>query len=193
MQLESVSSATYTCICSKKLQTGLRNWTTWQRWLARSLRLQMQPLINGLRGRWNYILRTLRAHPDDLVQNDSVLTKRVLPANTGHHTFVEDEISLLQLPARLGGIGFPSMKDIAVQQLDASKRITSAQVSEICLQQGHIPRDGPFQEMVPIPPCSSSTLDSAASKTRRAIANERRKTAADKHRALLSESNCSQR
>ena len=142
-------------------------------------------LSHGLRGRWNYILRTLRADPDDLVQMDSVLTKWVLHAITGHHTFVEDEISLLQLPARLGGIGFPSIKDIAVQEFDASKRITSAQVSEICLQQGHIPRDGP------ILPCS--TLDSAASKTRRAIANERRKAATDKHRALLSESNCSQR
>ena len=81
-------------------------------------------LVHGLRGRWNYLLRTTAIAPESLEQLDIALAGAFLRAITGRSSFTDTELSLLRLPARLGGIGLPSVVEMAREQLEASGRIT---------------------------------------------------------------------
>ena len=136
-------------------------------------------LTHGLRGRWNYVLRTLPAVPKELCWMDAFMVQQLLPVLTGHCSFSDDELKLLHLPARLGGIGFPCVKDIASQEFEASRKVTAPQVKEI-LRQGRRPRDDP------VPTCSAIYSDPVAMKG--AIALERRKAFNETHQALLTKS-----
>ena len=91
-------------------------------------------LTHGLRGRWTYLLRTLEFSAEQLQRLDDTVTEHFLPALTGKRTFTADDLSLLRLPCRLGGIGLPYFKEIATSQLQASQVITSSQVDEIIYQ-----------------------------------------------------------
>ena len=97
---------------------------------------------------------------------DAFMVQQLLPVLTGHCSFSDDELKLLYLPARLGGIGFPCMKNIASQEFEASRKVTAPQVKEI-LRQGRRSRDDP------VPTCSAIHSDAVAMKG--AIALERRK------------------
>ena len=66
-------------------------------------------LTHSLRGRWNHVLRILPAVPEELCQMDTFMVQQLFPVLTGHPSFSDDKLKLLHLPARLGGIGFPSV------------------------------------------------------------------------------------
>ena len=87
-----------------------------------------------LRGRWTYLLRTLEFSAEQLQRLDDTVTEHFLPALTGKRTFMADDLFLLRLPCRLGGIGLPYFKEIATSQLQASQVITCSQVDEIIHQ-----------------------------------------------------------
>ena len=91
-------------------------------------------LTHGLRSKYTFLLRTLPDHNKALDKIDKFLTEEFLPAVSNRKGFTTAELAMLQLPARLGGIGLPSLADIAVSGLEASKDMTLSQVSEIVEQ-----------------------------------------------------------
>ena len=65
---------------------------------------------------------------------DDALASQLLPALTGRSTFSTEELELLRLPARLGGMGIPHLAAMAAEELAASRAMTEGQVREILLQ-----------------------------------------------------------
>ena len=51
-----------------------------------------------------------------------VLEEQLLPVLTGHQRFTADELAILRLPARLGGIGLPFLSFWANNELAAAKK-----------------------------------------------------------------------
>ena len=98
-------------------------------------------LTHGLRSRFTFVLRTMPSTEESLAVLDQVLEKQFLPALTGKLSFTSDELTLLRLPARLGGIGLPWFSRMATTELKASREMTQAQVKEILLQNvdHHVP------------------------------------------------------
>lgn len=90
-------------------------------------------LTHGLRGRWTYIFRTLQIPPDFLVPLEMAIGD-VTKAVTGRLELGEEELTMLRLPARLGGIGLPDVRAIANNEHVASKSVTDNQVLEIVHQ-----------------------------------------------------------
>ena len=91
-------------------------------------------LTHGLRGRYTYILRTLPVSLEGLQSMDDTIVTLLLPALTGRTNFSTEEIELLRLPARLGGIGIPHLVGMAGDELVGSTAMTKGQVREIVLQ-----------------------------------------------------------
>ena len=91
-------------------------------------------LTHGLRGKFTYLLRTLPAPGDGLESLDDALVTCLLPALTGRSNFSSEDLALLRLPARLGGIGMPHLTAMASHELEASRAMTESQVHEILHQ-----------------------------------------------------------
>ena len=91
-------------------------------------------LGHGLRSKFAFLLRTLPPALEVLQKVDSQLEERYLPAVSGHADFTPDELSLLRLPARLGGTSWPCLAEAADFEHKASKGMTDAQVEEIVKQ-----------------------------------------------------------
>ena len=64
---------------------------------------------------------------------DDALVSQLLPALTGRSNFSAEELELLRLPARLGGMGIAHLASMAVDELVASRAMTEGQVQEILL------------------------------------------------------------
>ena len=80
------------------------------------------------------MLRTMPSSESELSSLDEFLEKCFLPALTGRASFTRDEMVLLRLPARLGGIGLPDFARMVATELEASLKMTEGQVKEIILQ-----------------------------------------------------------
>lgn len=91
-------------------------------------------LTHGLRSKYTYLLRTLPAITGYLEKVDKFLQEELLPRLTHRKTFNADDLEMLRLPARLGGIGLPSLAGTAAFELASSKAMTAAQVNEIIQQ-----------------------------------------------------------
>ena len=91
-------------------------------------------LTHGLRSKYSYILRTVSTAVDYVSVIDKFLEEQLLPVLTGHQRFTADELALLRLPARLGGIGLPFLSFWANNELAAAKKMTRMQVDELLLQ-----------------------------------------------------------
>ena len=96
-------------------------------------------LNHGLRSRYTFLARTLPDIGEFLQGIDKFLAVEFLPALSGRKGFTPDDLALLRLPARLGGIGLPSLAETAKSELKASKEMTRAQVLEIVQQ--NLPHD----------------------------------------------------
>ena len=101
---------------------------------------------HGLIGRYTYLMRTLPAPMHGLEALDGVIATRLLPALTGHSNFTAEDLELLRLPARLGGMGIPHLSVLAADHLVASREMTKGQVREIFLQ--NCPHDPPTVEVI---------------------------------------------
>ena len=79
-------------------------------------------------------MRTLAMPETDQLALDAAVVE-LLSTLTGRGTPLhDDELALLQLPCRLGGIGVPSFKSMACRELSASQAMTCHQVDEIIHQ-----------------------------------------------------------
>ena len=108
-------------------------------------------------------------------QLDRSIRHALLPQLTGQGAAPEEDLPLLYLPARLGGIGLPCLALVAAEELKASVEITKAQVDEILLQND--------QARQP-PQCVSVHNDALA--TRAKIRTARRKSQNDRQRVFRS-------
>ena len=90
-------------------------------------------LTHGLRGRYTFLLRTLPTD-DALCSLDDLMVQLLLPAMMGRARFSEEDIALLRLPARLGGIGLPHFSAMAPNEFSTSRAVTKGQVVEIVMQ-----------------------------------------------------------
>ena len=133
-------------------------------------------LSHGLRGRYVFILRTVPKAGAALQPLDVLLQKSLLPTMTDHSDFSEDEITLLKLPARLGGVGLPCLSEIGLKEYDASLKVTAQQVKEIVLQ--NVDHDIP----------SFERLFRSAVRARAAIRLLRRKQEMDIYQSLVNSS-----
>ena len=138
-------------------------------------------LTQGLRSRYTYICRTVPTATKVVSALDAHLEEKFLPTITGHHRFTADELSLLRLPARLGGIGLPSLSATADADLAAASSMTSAQVKEILLQ--NVPHETPTFAEVHI----------AAIKAKNFSAKQRRRTEVDTINKLMDDSSLDKR
>ena len=129
-------------------------------------------LTHGLRGKFSYVLRTIRSTERDVSVLDEFLEKCFLPALTGRTGFSTDELTLLRLPARLGGIGLPDFCRMSATEAQASRRMTENQVMEIILQSS--PHDVP----------GFSTVHKEALKARNTTKSQRRKSEKERFRLL---------
>ena len=91
-------------------------------------------LTHGLRSKFAFLQRTLPDINETIQRLDTLLEQKFLPAISGRENFTADELALLRLPARLGGIGLPSFSAAANSELSASKEMTQTQVAEILHQ-----------------------------------------------------------
>ena len=82
-------------------------------------------LTHGLCGRYSFILRTVPAPKDALAAVDNLISEVLLPALVGRDNLPTPELGLLQLPARLGGIGLPCLSAMAPTELSASQAMTN--------------------------------------------------------------------
>ena len=112
---------------------------------------------------------------------DALLEMQFLPSLTGRSGFSADELSLLKLPARLGGIGLPSFTTMADTELAAAKAMTQAQVVEI--QEQNNPHEvPPFQK-----------VHRSAVLAKKAHAKQRKKSESEVLSSLLTESSLDNR
>ena len=132
-------------------------------------------LTHGLRGRWNYLLRTMDGTEEAVEPLDRSIRHVLLPQLTGQGAVPEEDIPLLYLPARLGGIGLPCLALVAAEEHKTSVEITRAQVDEILWQND--------QARQP-PQCVSVHNDALA--TRAEIRTARRKSQNDRQMVLRS-------
>ena len=95
-------------------------------WCAESGRLtsfaQTEPqaaygsLTHGLCGRWAYLLRTMEAAESTLAPVGEMIQQNLLKVISGGDFFSKVELSLLHLPARLGGMVIPCFSNIASEE-----------------------------------------------------------------------------
>ena len=93
----------------------------------------------GLRHRWTYLLRTLPDISPYLEPLERAIADLLVPAITEHVT-TQEERDLLELPVRLGGLGLVNPTRTALQEYDASVKITGPLVRQIT-KQAHEPLD----------------------------------------------------
>ena len=103
-------------------------------------------LNHGLRSRYTFLDRTLPDTGEILQGIDKFLAEQFLPALSGWKGFTPDDLGLLRLPARLGGIDLPSLAETAESELKALKEMTRAQVLEIVQQ--NLPHDAAIMEQL---------------------------------------------
>ena len=111
---------------------------------------------------------------------DDFFEQELLPALSYKKFFTSNDMRLLRLPARLGGLGLPSLAEAATFELQASKKMTGAQVDEILLQN------------TPHPVESVDKVHVAAVHARNTAKQERRKSAKDKLEELKQGTWCGQ-
>ena len=132
-------------------------------------------LTHGLRGRYTYLLRTLPAPATGLRLFDQFLVAQLIPALTGRNNFSEEELTLLRLPARLGGLGIRHLDLIALEKILGSRAMAEGQVVEILLQNSeHVP--------------SIDEVHKEAVRARHREKNRRRRQEAVRQRSLLQNS-----
>ena len=129
-------------------------WTSWA--------LELPPENNGWNGESGWT-------PDRSIRHV------LLPQLTGQGAVQEEDIPLLYLPARLGGIGLPCLALVAAEEHKASVEITRAQVNEILWKND--------QARQP-PQCVS--VHNGAQATRAEIRTARRKSQNDRQMVLRS-------
>ena len=119
-------------------------------------------IVHGLRGRWNYLFRTVPI-PDECIHAlEEVLTLKLLPALTGCAEHSQDLIDLLRLPARLGGLALPSFREMGQVELENSRAVVQGQVQDILHQ------NDPDWQNRPV-----ATILSEASAARRRVSKSR--------------------
>ena len=91
-------------------------------------------VTHGLRGRWNYLLRTVPFSPGNIEALDTAITTKLLPALTGWGEQPSGLVDLLRLPARLGGIALPSFLQLGLSELLNSREVVKHQVQNILHQ-----------------------------------------------------------
>ena len=91
-------------------------------------------LTHGLRSKYTYLLRTLPDTANAFARIDKFLEEELLPRLSYRKKFTAEDLRLLRLPASLGGIGLLSLADAAPFELEVSKDMTRAQVTEIVQQ-----------------------------------------------------------
>ena len=91
-------------------------------------------LTHGLKSRWTYILRTMPTDAEDLRRLDDTLVSTVLPRLTGRQCFSRNELAMLRLPVRLGGMAFPHLAGVAEGELTSSKNVTHLQTQSLLHQ-----------------------------------------------------------
>jgi len=69
-------------------------------------------LTHGLRGKWNYLFRTMDFTDDLISMMTNVIEGQLLPNLTGQPGVSTKQLSLLYLPVRDGGLGLPNLVDI---------------------------------------------------------------------------------
>ena len=133
-------------------------------------------LTHGLRGRWNYLLRTMDGTDEAVEPLHRSIRHVLLPQLKGQGAVPEEDQPLLYLPARLGGIGASALPcPSGSEEHKALAEITRAQVYEI-LSQNDLARQ---------PPQCVSVHNNALA-TRAEIRTARRKSQNDRQRALRS-------
>ena len=80
------------------------------------------------------MLRTVPFPTDFFDFFDHIITNELLPALTGRETFTDEELAVLQLPTRLGGLDIPHFQRMAACELTSSRSVTDFQVAEIVNQ-----------------------------------------------------------
>ena len=135
---------------------------------------QMEPhaaftaLTHGLRGRYTYLRRTMSDTEASVKRIDDFFERELLPALSYKKYFTSNDMCLLHLPARLGGLGLPPRAEAATFELRASMKMTGAQVDEILLKN------------TPHPVESVEKVHVAVDHARNLAKQERRKSAKDK-------------
>ena len=80
------------------------------------------------------MLRMVPFPTDCLTSFDHIITNELLPTLTGRKTFTDEELTVLRLPTRLGGLAIPHFQRMADCELTSSRSVTDFQVAEIVNQ-----------------------------------------------------------
>ena len=91
-------------------------------------------LTHGLSSKWTYTLRTLNVVVESLEPLMQALNEKLLPAITGRFTWTDAQLKWMQLPIRLGGLGFPDVAESAKLEYRASIAVTREHASAIISQ-----------------------------------------------------------
>ena len=78
----------------------------------------------GYRLKFNYMLRRTPVLSKHLQPVEDVIHHKLIPALCKGRSCNDDELLLLSLPIKLGGLGIPDLKRIAALEYDASKSVT---------------------------------------------------------------------
>ena len=84
----------------------------------------------GLKHRWTYFLRTLPDLKDLLAHLEQAIVDVLIPSIRGHYC-TQDELELLALPVRMGGIGLTNPSQEAASEYVASANISGPLAQQI--------------------------------------------------------------
>ena len=100
----------------------------------------------GLRYRWTYFLRTLPDIAELLEPLEGVVNEVLLPAVT-NHTVTKAERDLLDLPVRMGGLGFTDPVVTSYSEYEAPMKVTNPLVRQIVEQEHQPPEASEIQTL----------------------------------------------
>ena len=95
----------------------------------------------GFRNKFMYLIRTTPNITHHLKEFDEILTNNFIPSLTDGRVISTNERKLLSLPVRFGGMGIPIFSDIAEQEYDFSKEVSSDLQSKIINQINEVDLD----------------------------------------------------
>ena len=81
--------------------------------------------VSGYQHKFTYFIRTIPEMEEYLQPLEEVIRHRFLAAITGGHLVNDMERDLIALPPRLGGLGIKIIKDVARQEYENSRKMTT--------------------------------------------------------------------
>merc|ERR1712002_765101 len=88
----------------------------------------------GIKHRWNFIMKTVPNIEDLLLPLEKTMLHRLIPSIAGRRNLDFLDREIVALPPRLGGMGIPNPKRMAITEHENAKKLT-ARLTQLIVEQ----------------------------------------------------------